>query len=107
SADNNGAVSVFEASQALLSGGDCPSPIEASGCPNSVEELSDQKRISIAPNPFQSEFVLDVEPPFTSNTIITVYSITGQVLFRKIFEQGEHIAVSGLDFLDSGIYIIR
>lgn len=107
SADNNGAVSVFEASQALLSGGDCPSPIEASGCPNSVNELSNQVQVVIAPNPFQSEFVLDVELPFTSNTIIIVYSITGQVLFRKIFEQGGHIAVSGLDFLDSGIYIVK
>lgn len=107
SADNNGAVSVFEASQVLLSGGDCPSPIEASGCPNSVNELSNQGQVVIAPNPFQSEFVLDVEPPFISNTIITVYSITGQVLFRKIFEQGEHIVVSGLDFLDSGIYIVK
>jgi len=107
SADNNGATSVFEASQSLLSGGDCPSPIEASGCPNSVNDLSIQGQIVIRPNPFQSEFVLDVESPLPSNTSITVYSITGQVLFRKIFEQGEQIAVSGLDFIRSGIYIVK
>jgi hypothetical protein len=107
-ADRNGAVSVFGASQALLSGGEsCPSPIEAFGCPNSVDDLSDRRYISIMPNPFDSEITLKSDIPLSSNTSITIYSVTGQLLYKNTFAQGEPFIVSGLGFLANGMYIVR
>lgn len=73
-------------------------------CSMSISENGEANPISVYPNPFTENFIMDLSK-ITSGDISLV-SMTGQIVYRERIEvSGQHII--SLHNLSSGIYIIR
>lgn len=70
-----------------------------------IDEISNVP-VRIYPNPFNSEIFIDLRDVLVQK--IQVYSLQGSVVFeQELEEHNSLISINSLDFLQSGVYIIK
>jgi hypothetical protein len=106
SPDKNGALTVFGASAAVLTGCSGVSPIDILGCPTPTNEVAYQDAISVSPVPFNSELNLQSETEFPLHTKVLISTLTGAQVYGSEIGQGKQFMIKGLGHLPPGMYVL-
>ncbi len=73
----------------------------------SIPESADDKKLSIYPNPSNGIFTVEINNTEKTDILLVIVSLTGEIVFSDVFQNGETFKQIDLKNISAGIYTVK